>query len=109
VAVSDGGEIAVRLLWIDLDEQSVQMANQFIGQVDGDEIILSIGCATPPIITGDTIEERQAQAENIGYVPVRPIARIAVTKARLAELMVILDLTQKNYNAAHGVEEGGEV
>ncbi len=105
----DGDEIAVRLLWIDLEEQAVQMANQFIGQVANDEIMLSIGHASPPIIIGDTIEERRSQAENIGYVPVRPITRIALTRGGLAELMGILDTTRKNYDAAHGIEEGGGI
>jgi H2-forming N5,N10-methylenetetrahydromethanopterin dehydrogenase-like enzyme len=103
----DDGRVALRLLWIDLDETAIQVANQFIGQVDDDLVVLSLGCAAPPVIIGDTLEERRQAAENVGYVPVRPIARVGMTRAKLDELIARLIETRDNYDKAHR-SGGGE-
>lgn len=98
-------EVQVRLLWIDLDETPVYAANQFIGQFHGQEIIVAFGHMSPPVIVGETLEERRGQAEGLGYVPVRPVARISLTRENLGSLMNILEQTKRNYEAQHG---GGE-
>jgi len=100
--VGDDDRVPMRLLWIDLDEAPVHVANQFIGQVDDDAVVVSIGCASPPVILGDTREERRQAAENIGYIPVRPLTRFGLTRAKLDELIDRLTETRDNYDKAHG-------
>jgi hypothetical protein len=104
----DPDHVAVRLLWIDLDEVVIQHANQFVGQANGEEIYLSLGCAPPPVIMGDTPDERRAQAQNIGYIPVRPIARVSMTRDHLDQLIRVLNQTVEIYERQKREREGGE-
>ena len=95
-------EVAVRLLWIGLDEKPVEFVNQFIGQSVQGEIFVSLGTVTPPVILGQTLEERRAQAEGLGYVPVRPVARLALTRRGLSELIKVLQDTETIYETQQG-------
>jgi hypothetical protein len=101
----DGESISVRLLWVDLDETRVEGANQMIGQVEQDEIFLTFGIVTPPVLLGGPEEMRQ-QATGLGYVPVRPITRLQVTRRRLEDFIRVLQDTRDNYDKLHG--EGGQ-
>lgn len=97
--------IPVPLLWVGIDEQPVLMANQFQGQVQQDEIILSFGTLVEPPIVGSTPEERRAQVLRVAYVPVRPIVRVTLTRRRLEELQTMLRDTIAIYERRYGVGE----
>jgi hypothetical protein len=97
---SNDDPVPVRLLWVDLDETPLFGANQMIGQVEQDEIFITFGAVTPPVILGSQ-EERLEQARGLGYVPVRPITRLQVTRRRLDEFIRLLTQTRDNYDALH--------
>jgi hypothetical protein len=90
--------VEVPMLWVGVDEMSVLTSNQLIGQIDQDGIYLTFGMATPPLIMAPTPEEMRAQVERVGYVPVKPIARIAVSRRHLGELIKVLKQTAENFD-----------
>lgn len=71
--------------------------NQFVGVVRPGEVFLNLGTIVPPAIFGASDGERQAQAENIRFVQVKPVARIALTPDRLREFIRVLNETLANY------------
>ena len=83
----------IPIVWENLDSVPVFLANQFMIQHFQDEFILTVGQMVPPAILGDEAQ-REAQLRGIEQVSVRPLARIAFTRARLIELTQTL--------AAHG-------
>jgi len=69
-------------------------------------MVLTIGQSVDPALIG-TPEERMAQLEQIAYVPIRPVARLAFSRARCEELIGILNVILEAYD--HQQEEmGGE-
>ena len=113
VNVPDGQQqqllIQVPLTWVGADEVPIQFVNQVLGQLDdAGDLILSFGQATPPAIMGNHEAQRQ-QAQRIAYVPVRPIARFSMSRARLNQVMKTLqDLAAIHdaHNAAVNPESG---
>jgi hypothetical protein len=96
------GAIQLPLLWVGADELPVLAANQFIGQIDHDNIFLTLGTATPPLLFAENEEQLRTQAQSISYVPVRPVVRLAVTRSRLEELIQVLKTTADNYDRQQG-------
>lgn len=91
--------IHVPIVWVGVEELPVAFANQFIVQVDRGEVFLTIGQFVPPPIIGATEEERRAQAENIEFVQVKPVARVVMTPSRLYELATALEMGKTIHNA----------
>lgn len=91
--------VQVPLTWVGTEEVPIVFASHFLGQIDekGDAI-LSFGQTTPPPLVGTPAEIR-AQAERIAYVPVRPVARISLSRPRLLELAEIVRQTLDNQQA----------
>jgi len=81
-------QVEVRLVWTGVDEQPVVAANQFVisHNPTSGETILIIGHVAPPVLTG-TPEEQREQAKAIQSVPVRAIARLALTGAFTQQLL----------------------
>jgi len=102
MATEDDGFVQVRLLWIDLDETPIYSTNQAVAQIDQDRIVLTFGSTAPPLIAGATPDERREQAESIGYVPIRPVVRVALTRDRLAETATLLNNILKNFDDGGG-------
>ncbi len=96
---SAGGEIQIPVIWVERESLNVQYVNQFLTQLEGDEIFLDLGTLTPPVILGETPEEQRQQAERIGFVPVRTVTRVAMSRRRLAELIELLQRTAIRYDA----------
>jgi len=102
----EGMERQIPLAWIGAEELPVLFVNQFVGQFHENEFFLTIGQALPPALIG-TPEERADQLEQIAYVPVKPVARLALTKRGCQELIANLQ------NILEGAEQfrqmrGGE-
>lgn len=90
-------EREVPLTWVDVDDVPVFFANQFIIQHNQDEFILTIGQMVPPPIVGP-LEQREEQIEQIDFVAVKPLARIAFTYSRLMELGQALEGHREQYD-----------
>jgi hypothetical protein len=103
MADSEDDIVQIPIAWVGLDDQPVLMANQFIGQVEQDEIVLSIGAQVSPPILGNTAEERREQLHRVTFIPVRPIARISMTRRKVEELAHVLRDTLENYDRRYGV------
>jgi hypothetical protein len=92
--------IAVPLAWVGYDETPIVYANNFLIQFQHEgSFVIGIGQATAPALTG-TPEEIAAQAQDIEFIPVRPIARIAVTEDKLRELIQAMEANLQNFEHA---------
>jgi len=85
------------------EDVSIHFANQFVIQHQQNEFILTVGQMSPPILLGSE-EERREQAKQISFVPVKVIARIAMTRERLVELISVL---QQNLAVFDQKQPGG--
>jgi hypothetical protein len=63
-----------------------QMAIQFLGS----SYVMAFYAALPPVLVGDTDEERSAQLAGIGAVPAKCVARVVVPQDRMAEFHKVL-------------------
>ena len=93
------------MLWVGLEATPVVMANQFIGQVQQDEIILTFGAMVQPFLIGTTDEERREQAMQIAYVPIQPVMRLTLTQRRVEELQMVLRDTLELFAKRYGSGE----
>jgi hypothetical protein len=90
----------IPVVWEELDNIPIFLANNALGQVDHqDEIILSFGQLTPPAIYGD-LERQREDVQRIERLAVKPVARIGLTRAGLDDLIRILTATRDNYDRA---------
>jgi len=92
MAAPGEGLTPVKTRWTGADDVPVLAANQFSVQFGAaspngtpEEIYLTIGQATPPLLSGDE-EEQRAERSQITEVPSRVIARIALSRTRVLEL-----------------------
>jgi len=92
--------VTLSVLWRGLDDEPILYANQFVVQHEQDELIVTIGQFQPPILLGEP-HERIEQAKRLGFLPVNAVARLAFTRARLGELVKILQEHLEKYDEAH--------
>lgn len=107
-ALDERPGIQIPLTWIGVEELPIHLANQFVCQFEQQEFILTFGQMSPPALLGGTEEERAEQAEQIDFVPVRPLARLAFTETRLRELVAVLEANLRNYEQHQQELRGGE-
>lgn len=94
MSVVDPGEpIQLALAWVGVEEMPLTYVNAFIGQVNNGEVFLTIGSVVPPPLLG-TPEQIREQAVRAGVVPIRPVARMAMSVAKLEELVTMLHQVQ---------------
>ena len=90
-----GVKVAFELRWDGLDDLLVLAANQFFVSAlpsrDGGGFVISVGHVSPPLVIGDTSEERLAHAQTIKSIPVRPIIRFSLTHELAQQLLGLLD------------------
>ncbi len=65
--------------------------------VAAEEFILLLGHVAPPIVLG-TDEQKREQVKGISFVPVRPIARVGLTRQRVEELLHLFEGHLKLYD-----------
>jgi hypothetical protein len=87
----------IPLTWIGTEELPLLWVNRFIGQNLEDHFVLTIGQSVNPPLIG-TPEEKIEQLEQIAYVPVRPVARLAFSRARCEELIGILNVIKDSHD-----------
>lgn len=89
------------IVWTGVDDVPVVFANQSLGQVGQQgEVILTFGQLVPPAILGVTEEDRERQIRSLTHIPIKPVARLAFTRAGLEELVGLLHKTLENHDRA---------
>lgn len=97
----------VPLVWVGLDDVPIHMANLFLCQVVArDHFVLTIGQGIPPPLLG-TPEEIEEQIAAVTHVPVKPLARLALTEETLEQVSRIIQENLGNYRKAQAQEQGG--
>lgn len=104
----EGPRIDIPLAWVGVEEMPIYFANQVVCQFEQNEFILTFGQMSPPAILAGTEEERLEQAEQIPYVPVKPLARLGFTEMRIRELIAVLEANLRNYEAHQQQIRGGD-
>ena len=89
--------IQIPVVWVGGDETPILLVNQFLGQFQDSEFILTLGQFAPPALIG-TEEERREQVREISFIPVKVLARLALTRSRLEELVRVLQETLGNHD-----------
>ena len=92
-----GGQISLPLVYVGAEEVPVLLANMFVSQFEQNEFILTVGQLVPPILIG-TLEEREEQAKKVGYVAVKIVAKLGLTRQRVVELIQLLQENLRNYD-----------
>lgn len=100
-------ERSIPLTWIGTDELPLLFVNQFVGQGLEDHFVLEVGQSVPPALIG-TPEEKMERLEQIAYVPVRPVARLAFSRARCEELIGILQIVLEGHDKQREEREAGQ-
>ena len=96
---------AVPLVWVGLDELSILFANQVLIQhVVRGEFVLTLGQVTPPVLLGDQ-DAKEQQFEAVTYVPVKPVARVSLSRERLQELIRVLQENLAAHDNTFGAED----
>jgi hypothetical protein len=89
----------VRLVWVGAEDMPVVFTNQALGQVGSHgEILLTFGQSSPPVFVPESDEETARVLEGISELPIKPVARLALTRISLEQLIVALQTTLKNYD-----------
>jgi len=100
--VEESQGIALPIAYVGLEELTIAHANHFVLQISPpDQFILVIGQVAPPLILGDEDESRQ-QLEQIAYIPAKPLARVALTQARVEELRDLCERQLKLLDSLRG-------
>lgn len=77
------------LAWIGFDEAPIEFANHFLVQHQPHEFVLTLGQVTgPPVVA--TSDERGDPVGDRDHVPIMTLARVGLTRHRLAELITLL-------------------
>lgn len=98
----DSISIDVPLSWVGYDEVPIAFANHVIVQFQPDgSFVVGIGQATPPPLIG-TPEQIAEQAREIEFIPVRTLARVALTAAKMREFIAALSANLANFEQAMG-------
>lgn len=89
--------VAVKGLWVDLDETHVLATNQYIVQAQDGEFVLSLGHMTPPMPPmAHGKYEIKDLVEQVDYVPVRTVFRTSMTIGNIRKLHNLLDRVVKD-------------
>ena len=87
--------------WIGAEDLPVHFANTFSGIVGPNAVFVNIGSTVPPSI------ESEDDLANLRFVPVKPIARVAMAPSGLDDLIETLENTRRIYQDLKKLE-GGE-
>jgi hypothetical protein len=82
-------ELSLPLSMSDFDDNPILLANHFLIQHQPDEFVVALSQVTGPPLVG-TPDELRARARDHGGVPVHTIARVALTRRRVVELIALL-------------------
>jgi hypothetical protein len=87
-------QIEIETAWVGADDLPVHFCNAFSGVVGPNAVFITIGSQVPPAIeSAEDLEKLRAT----GYVPLKPIARLALTPQGLDDMIQSLEETRKNH------------
>lgn len=86
--------------WVGIEDLPLEFANTFSGTVGPNAVFVNIGSMVPPAIESDE------DLANLRFIPVRPIARLALAPSGLDDLIRTLENTRRLYQGLKGLEEG---
>lgn len=84
-----GDPIEIPFLWLGTEDAPILFSNMQIVQHEDQEFILTFGQFVPPLAVGSP-EEVEEHVRRIPHVPVKTIARIAMTPPRFEAFMQAL-------------------
>lgn len=90
--------IQIPVAFIGAEDIPVLYANQFVVTHNGQEFILVVGQITPPLLLG-TPEQQAEQAKLLSFVPIKTVARFAMTRERMEQLIKVLQEHLKQADA----------
>ena len=105
--MSEPTQIQISMIWPNVQDLPVLRANQFLGQFgsgpDGmpEEFVLTVGYAAPPVVLGSP-QEQAASLAALGAVSVSGLSRVSMSRARLGELIQLLQQGAAAYDQAQG-------
>ncbi len=89
------------IIWTGVDDVPMVFVNQTLAQVgQQSEVILTFGQLAPPAVLADTQEERERQIRALTHIPIKPVARLALTRTGLEQLVDVLHQTLVNHDKA---------
>ncbi|HEV7526833.1 MAG TPA: hypothetical protein VGP92_17835, partial [Acidimicrobiia bacterium] len=79
--------VALPLTWVGIDDLPLLYVNQWLVQVaPPGEMMITAGQVSPPPVVGSA-EDQYEQLQRWPFVAIRPVARFALSRARLDELI----------------------
>jgi hypothetical protein len=93
------GTLDLPLAWMDFDDTTILFANHFLVQHQPEEFVVSLGQVTGPPVTG-TPEQIREQVGELSHVPVFTLARVGLSRHRLAELIGLLQAALDEHDRA---------
>lgn len=87
------------LAWVGAEDLPVQFGNVFSALPAENAIFLNIGSMVPPII------ENEEQLAAFRFLPIKPIARIALTSGNLDDLIATLENARRAFEEFKDQEE----
>lgn len=100
----DDEPLTLKVAYVDTDDPMI-FANQFVVQIEQDELILTFGQLVPPMIVGPR-ETWAEQARTIPFVPVRVRGRYGMSMQRARDLHRLLGEQIAKYEQAKGETPG---
>ena len=95
--MTDRSQNPIPTAWVGVDEIDTLFTNVFVTQVShSGDFILTFGELIQPMLSG-TREEQLDQLSRMPFVPIRPVARLALSEKRLAELGQVIESMLKQY------------
>jgi hypothetical protein len=109
-----GEEVPVRVDWSPIQEMDLALANTFVTQLGlpggigprklPDGILLYVGRLDPPFFLDDAEAAKVRFIESGSVLPVRPLAKLLISRERAIELMQVLESQTSSSRAEHSVE-----
>lgn len=98
-------DLELRASWVGLEETDALAANHFVSQFYNDTFYVAFGRLTPPVLLGDP-EQKIEQAKKLDFVPIHPVARVALDPEAMEELIGVLQSNLDRYRRKK--EEGDD-
>lgn len=100
--MADEEEIALPFFFIGTEDVPIQLSNIQVIQHVRQEFIITFGQFAPPLVLGSPQEQRE-QVKGKPYLPVKTVARLAMSPERALDLIKAL---QDNYDKWKATEGG---